>query len=59
MQLLYSLQAIGIQLRKRRADETRADEEQQTQTALELSPRIQTDKRDNGVLIEQGIILVI
>eukprot|EP00105_Crassostrea_gigas_P043174 XP_019927322.1 PREDICTED: uncharacterized protein LOC109620110 [Crassostrea gigas] len=39
---------LGIQLRKRRDDE-----EQQTETAVELLPLIQTDKRDNAVLIEQ------
>ncbi|XP_065925447.1 uncharacterized protein [Magallana gigas] len=38
----------GIQFRKRRDDE-----EQHTETASELSPLIQTDKRDNAVLIEQ------
>lgn len=39
-----------IRRRKRRDDE-----EQHTDTALEMSPLIQTDKHDNVVLIEQGI----
>uniref|UniRef100_A0A8W8MRD6 Novel STAND NTPase 3 domain-containing protein n=1 Tax=Magallana gigas TaxID=29159 RepID=A0A8W8MRD6_MAGGI len=48
MHLLCFPQHLGIRRRKRRDDE-----EQQTETALELSPLIQTDKRDNAVLIEQ------
>ncbi|XP_052702922.1 uncharacterized protein LOC128179521 [Crassostrea angulata] len=46
--MLCIIYRTGIRLRKR-CD----DEEQQTETALELSPLIQTDKRDNAVLIEQ------
>lgn len=49
-EFLCFLRHLAIQLRKRRDDE-----EQQTERALELSPLIQTDKRDDGVLIEQGI----
>lgn len=49
MQLLCYLQHLGIQLQKRR------DDEEYTETALELLPFIQTNKRDNAVLIEQGI----
>lgn len=51
--MLCFLQHLGIQFRKRRDDE-----EQHTETASELSPHIQTDKRDNAVLIEQGTVLV-
>ncbi|XP_065925455.1 uncharacterized protein [Magallana gigas] len=54
--ILFSMLCViyrkGIQLRKRRDDE-----EQHTETALELLPLIQTDKPDNAVLIEQGIQL--
>lgn len=50
MHLLCFLQHLGIRCRKRRDDE-----EQQTETALELSQLIQTDKHDNAVLNEQGI----
>lgn len=48
--MLWFLQHLGIPLRKRRNDE-----EQQTETTLELLPLIQTDKRDKAGLIEQGI----
>ncbi|XP_065925457.1 uncharacterized protein [Magallana gigas] len=50
--ILFSMLCViyrkGIPRRKRRDDE-----EQHTETALEHSPLIQTDKRDDGVLIEQ------
>lgn len=48
--MLCSLQHLGIQPQKR-CD----DGEQHTETDSEHSPLIQTDKRDNAVLIEQGI----
>lgn len=50
MQLLCFFQPLGIQHRKKQDDE-----EHHTDTALDNSPLIRTDERDDAALIVQGI----